>query len=157
MASLSHENLAKVISVTLDGENDNVESINLFMEYFSEGELENLIISRVKSQQYWTEDQLLCYLNQVVSALAYLENRKIAHRDIKPMNIFVADSGKVLKIGDFGSSKRILDNENNLSIIGTPLYLSPLIREALWKQLDEFEVRHDPYKSDVYSLGLVFL
>ena len=52
MASLSHENLAKVISVTLDGENDNVESINLFMEYFSEGELENLIISRVKSQQY---------------------------------------------------------------------------------------------------------
>ena len=52
MASLSHENLAKVISVTLDGENDNVESINLFMEYFSEGELENLIISRVKSKQY---------------------------------------------------------------------------------------------------------
>lgn len=52
MASLSHENLAKIISVTLEGENDNVESVNLFMEYFPEGELENLIISRIVSKQY---------------------------------------------------------------------------------------------------------
>ena len=86
-----------------------------------------------------------------------MQRQNAAHRDIKPQNIFVADNGTQLKVGDLGSAiKKNLDS--GITLTGTPLYLSPLLREGYMKSnAGEFGINHDVYKSDVYSLGLTFL
>lgn len=55
---------------------------------------------------------------------------KICHRDIKPANVFIftdADGNETYKIGDFGTSKILEDEDLTQTRIGTPLYIGPEI------------------------------
>ena len=49
---------------------------------------------------------------QICSGLAHIHNSNVVHRDLKPANIFVSSDGKVIKIGDFGLSKKLRDIVN---------------------------------------------
>ena len=44
---------------------------------------------------------------QIMKGLAHIHSKGIIHRDLKPSNIFASDDGKVVKIGDFGLSKKM--------------------------------------------------
>jgi NIMA (never in mitosis gene a)-related kinase len=59
----------------------------------------------IRSQQTFPEVQIMSWLKQICSALAYLESEKIIHHDLKPENIFIY--GDQIKIGDFGLSKTL--------------------------------------------------
>lgn len=103
----------------------------------------------------WSEEEVWYYVRCLVDAYAYMQSQALAHRDIKPHNIFLTTS-KVPKVGDLGSSKSVFYvNQQNLTVAGTPLYLSPLLRMGLTSHIER--VQHNVYKSDVYSLGLTFL
>jgi serine/threonine protein kinase len=41
------------------------------------------------------------YLYQIVSAIKYMNENSMMHRDLKPQNILINDKGKI-KICDFG-------------------------------------------------------
>ena len=45
-----------------------------------------------------------CYARQILSALAHIHERGVAHRDIKPGNVLVDHRG-VIKVADFGVSR----------------------------------------------------
>ena len=91
---------------------------------------------------------------QVADALGYAHSRDIVHRDIKPDNILLDNSGHVL-VTDFGIAKAAqvahaatpgsasLTSEG--MIVGTPQYMSP--EQASGDKLDG--------RSDIYSLGIV--
>ncbi|XP_047979960.1 probable serine/threonine-protein kinase At1g54610 [Salvia hispanica] len=49
----------------------------------------------------FTEPQVKCYMNQLLSGLEHCHNRHVLHRDIKGSNLLISDGG-VLKIADFG-------------------------------------------------------
>jgi cyclin-dependent kinase 12/13 len=49
----------------------------------------------------FTEPQVKCYMNQLLSGLEHCHNRNVLHRDIKGSNLLIDDGG-VLKIADFG-------------------------------------------------------
>ncbi|CAN6551431.1 unnamed protein product [Malus baccata var. baccata] len=49
----------------------------------------------------FTEPQVKCYMNQLLSGLEHCHNRYVLHRDIKGSNLLI-DNGGVLKIADFG-------------------------------------------------------
>jgi serine/threonine protein kinase len=49
---------------------------------------------------------------QICSGLAHIHKSDVVHRDLKPANIFVSSDGKVIKIGDFGLSKKLKDIVN---------------------------------------------
>ena len=111
-----------------------------------------------KSKNSLTQIQLFKILKQLINALCYLQEQGIAHRDIKPGNIFEINGEYY--IGDFDQSIKINTNNNNSfdieeEIKGTEAFLSPILYEALIK--NKKSVKHNIFKSDVYSLGLFFV
>jgi serine/threonine-protein kinase len=82
---------------------------------------------------------------QVASALEYLHQRRIVHRDVKPGNIMVTKAG-IAKLGDFGFVKSSLESvlSTEGEVLGTPDYISPEAARGE-KNLD--------FRSDLYSLG----
>jgi eukaryotic-like serine/threonine-protein kinase len=94
-------------------------------------------------------------LLQSCKALGRAHAAGIIHRDIKPDNIFLAqsndDEAALVKILDFGIAKFTLGpNDQSAtrtgSVLGTPLYMSPEQARGL-KTID--------HRTDLYSLGLV--
>lgn len=87
---------------------------------------------------------------QVLEAVRYAHENLVIHRDLKPDNILVDESGKV-KILDFGISK-LLHDENDLSLtqtgarILTPKYAAP----------EQIKQTNITTATDLYSLGLIF-
>lgn len=70
------------------------------MEYCPGGDLSNFIVCK----HNWSEDVVAHFFAQVMQGIAYLHEHSLAHRDIKPDNIFF-DSTLTVKIGGkFGNS-----------------------------------------------------
>lgn len=57
--------------------------------------------------------------------MAYIHALGICHRDIKPQNLLVDPTNHVLKICDFGSAKKLLKGEVNVSYICSRYYRAP--------------------------------
>ena len=115
------------------------------------------IEQRQKKKNYYTEKELISILKQISSALFYLQRvKRTAHRDVKPENILVFNDG-IYKLGDFGEAKinRLRRNNARSTIRGTEMYMSPALFKALQENKDD--IKHDIYKSDVFSLGYCFV
>lgn len=55
-----------------------------------------------------------------------MHKKKIIHRDLKPANILIKDG--VLKLSDFGFARELayeMNNPQDLTQLGTPLFMSP--------------------------------
>jgi len=80
----------------------------------------------------------------ICSALELCQAYSIVHRDIKPDNIFVSETG-AFKLGDFGVARQLERTQTNLSKKGTPAYMAPEVYKG---GLSDSTV-------DIYSLGIV--
>ena len=100
---------------------------------------------------YYTENELLNIMTQLIATLSLLEKNHITHRDIKPQNILVLNGE--YKLGDFGEI-RVLKREGLIvqRVRGSELYMSPILFHGL--HLNLIQVKHNTYKSDVFSLGM---
>src|SRR5215218_7083921 len=83
---------------------------------------------------------------QVAEALKTAHARGVIHRDIKPRNILLADSGHV-KVADFGIARAAdaTTISHTGDILGSAKYMSP--EQAVGEQVGP--------ASDIYSLGVV--
>ena len=75
-----------------------------------------------------SQDEAVTIVLEVLEALEYSHRQGIIHRDIKPGNIMITDSGKV-KVMDFGIARALDDigatMTNTWNVVGTAQYLSP--------------------------------
>ena len=90
--------------------------------------------------------RLLPILIQTARGLFVAHSHGVIHRDVKPANIMVSDSGEV-KITDFGVSYST--NQEQITqdgmVVGTAQYISP----------EQAQGQHATPQSDIYSLGVV--
>jgi tetratricopeptide (TPR) repeat protein len=121
----------------------------IVMEYVDGATLELLI----EKQGAMPVADAVAILTQVCDALQAAHDKDIVHRDVKPSNIAVVQSGdkQQIKILDFGLAKQVFgkDAAANLTqsgeTVGTPSYMSP--EQCTADELD--------FRSDMYSLGCV--
>lgn len=118
----------------------------LEMPYCSGGSLS----SKIQSGAEFTEKEIASILKDVGSGLSYLHKQGVIHRDLKPDNILVSDTGQYL-ISDFGISLRLLSTLTKATqrhggpSSGTTAFMAPEL------------FRNDPNgseKSDVFGLGV---
>ena len=121
---------------------------HLVMEYAPGGDLHALIkrqVARSRDRRYLKEDVVWRYFWEISSALRYLHGRRIMHRDLKTLNIFLTRDNHI-KVGDLGVSRLMVDEGELMhSRVGTPLYLAPEL------------IKKEPYglAADIWSLGCV--
>ena len=116
----------------------------------------NIEIKRRKlAKIYYKEAEIVSILKQLSQGLFFLQKNKIAHRDIKPQNILIFPNN-IYKITDMGEAKEFDKNRMQMATLrGSELFMSPLLYEGL--KYNKKNIRHNPYKSDMFSLGLCFL
>ena len=137
LSNLSHPNLIKCFFSFYNSEN-----IYIIMDFCEFGDLFSLLQSVKKKKVFVNEDIIWNIAIQVLVGLNYLHSKKIIHRDIKLLNLFMTKDKKI-KIGDMGMSIIFDEEELIHSRVGTPLYIAP---ELVKKE------KYD-YKIDIWSLG----
>ena len=101
----------------------------------------------------YKEQEIIDIMKQLIHTLALLQKNHITHRDIKPQNILIVN-GKY-KLCDYGEI-RLLKRDGFIvqRVRGSELYMSPILFYGLHHNL--VQVKHNTYKSDVFSLGMCF-
>lgn len=131
---LYHPNIARVYQ-TIESIAQHFQIMDLFRK-------SNLLYYIQDSQL--TQNQLLTYIDQILSAVEYLHLHDLCHRDIKPDNILMTDNLDV-KLTDFGFVTFSIDGKNT-GICGSPGYTAP--------EVFLFEV-YDGKKADIWSIGVL--
>jgi eukaryotic-like serine/threonine-protein kinase len=80
-----------------------------------------------------------------IRALEYAFQHGVIHRDIKPGNLLLSQTGET-KVGDFGASfqQRLADKTTQIKGVGSPAYMSP----------EQLRMEKLSQQTDIYSLGV---
>lgn len=159
LARLSHPNIARVFDLNYDDEAGMAYFV-MDLVHYKDGESYTLADIETGGAD---EDHLIRWFSQVASALDYIHNEGIIHRDIKLNNILLNDKGGVT-LSDFGISRFVDDRirkevdvtrtivslgerqvTGNL-IMGTEGYMGPEIKRG----------EAATAASDTYALGITF-
>jgi len=112
----------------------------------------------------FTEAMVRVYFRQVLEGLAYLHDHNIVHRDIKADNLLLSASDGVVRISDFGTSRKFSDvsalgctsgdgdggeggQRALMTVIGTPHFMAP---EVITKAGHGFP-------ADIWSIGVTVI
>ena len=137
-ARLDHPNIIPIYAV------EEVAGLHYFvMKYIAGKSLDELLMgSGAMPVEHCRQ-----ILWQVACGLGHAHQRGVIHRDVKPSNIMIDESGRAV-ITDFGISKAMAQDTQYTStgqLIGTPRYVSP--EQAQGSSVDG--------RSDQYSLAVV--
>ncbi|XP_039198591.1 eIF-2-alpha kinase GCN2 isoform X1 [Crotalus tigris] len=141
-----------------------VHHLYIQMEYCEKSTLRDTIDQGL----YQDTNRLWRLFREILDGLAYIHEKGMIHRDLKPVNIFL-DSEDQVKIGDFGlatdhpantvdskpgeeiSTQNVVKNEslgNLTGMVGTALYVSPEVQGSTKSTYNQ--------KVDLFSLGVIF-
>lgn len=97
LRELSHPNIVELIDVVCTDS-------QLFLIFeFLEIDLRKYLTS-LNTDDYLESDVIKSFLYQILDGIAYCHSKKMIHRDLKPQNLLLDQSGR-LKIADFGLSR----------------------------------------------------
>jgi serine/threonine-protein kinase len=133
LASMSHPNIVTVLTAE---KQDDVFFI--VMEYVQGETLEQIILR----EGALDVTRALDFTCQICNAVDHAHQAGILHRDLRPGNMLVSDTG-LLKVTDFGTSRFLEIAAHGTTVIGSPPYMAP----------EQFHGKA-VFASDVYSIGV---
>ncbi len=137
LAKLQHPHILSVFDY---GEEDGYPYI--VMPFVQSGTL-----SEALSKHHLTFAEINTIISQIGGALGYAHTHGMIHRDVKPSNVLIDESGNSL-LTDFGLA-RMTETSVKITtsgaVMGTPAYMSP--EQGTGENLD--------HRSDIYSLGVI--
>ena len=101
-----------------------------------------------------SEKVLHKFLKCLAIAGSFLQKSCVAHRDIKPQNVLITKQNEIF-LTDFDEAINVKSAVGIYEIRGSEAYMSPILEKNLI--LGQKKVKHNVFKSDVYSLGLSFV
>lgn len=131
--NVDHPNIIKLYTFS-----NTPTDICIVMEYLSGGTL----FKKIKKSHGFSEKAAFKYFIQLASAIHFLHQNNMCHRDIKSENVLCDDKGKV-KLCDFGMCVKM--DTLRRTFCGTPEYMAP---ELVTKQYYSKEV-------DIWALGVL--
>ncbi len=132
--TLSHPNI-----VTIYDAGEEHDLAYIAMEYLEGTELKPF----TRKDNLLPVRKVIEYGADIADALDYAHRKGIVHRDIKPTNVMLLESGTI-KITDFGIARITASSQTQTGVIkGTPYYMSP-------EQISGLKVDG---RSDIFSLG----
>lgn len=130
--------------------------LGLAMEFVSGGNLTHYVMEKfdstgIRGGMYMTEPEAQYFFKQFLSAVEYLHQNHVAHRDLKLDNIVLDKSVPPrIKLCDFGFAKNWDEQSNMYTQIGTPVYMSPQVISS--KNNNQ---GYDAQKADVWACGVL--
>ena len=105
-----------------------------------DGDLRKLI----KKNQLFSENDAVGVMSQILKGFYHMIVFGYVHRDLKPENVLF--KGEIIKLSDFGLSKRFHNKKLLDTAVGTKSYQAPQI------------LTNDKYthKCDIWAFGLIF-
>jgi calcium-dependent protein kinase len=144
LSSIDHPNVIKFQEFA-----ENTSHCYLIMEPLMGGELFDRIISMPDG--HFSEKVAASFFTPIMSALAHLHSRHIAHLDLKPENFLLASTApnSAIKIADFGFADYQRPGELLREICGSPGYIAPEIVSP--------RAAEDGYTllADIWSMGVI--
>eukprot|EP00096_Caligus_rogercresseyi_P015710 TRINITY_DN8179_c0_g1_i1.p1 TRINITY_DN8179_c0_g1~~TRINITY_DN8179_c0_g1_i1.p1 ORF type:complete len:471 (-),score=182.70 TRINITY_DN8179_c0_g1_i1:84-1496(-) len=135
LKSLKHAHIVEMKDFSWDG-----SYVYIVMEYCGGGDLSRFI----RLRKSIPEGVVKKFLQQLASALQFLQSQNISHMDLKPQNILLTHN-RTLKLADFGFAKKLCLFEKEKGMRGSPLYMAPEM--ILNGQYDA--------KADIWSVGVI--
>jgi serine/threonine-protein kinase len=133
LASMSHPNIVTMLTAEkLD------DLFFIVLEYVPGETLEHVIMR----QGALDITRALDYTCQMCNAVDHAHRAGILHRDLRPGNMLLSDTG-MLKVTDFGTSRFLEIAAHGTTVIGSPPYMAP----------EQFHGKA-VFASDVYSVGV---
>lgn len=137
MRKLDHPNIVRLREVFFG-----CRKIYLVMDICTGGELFDLVNM---SSEHRTEQCATRFMTEMFSAVQYLHEHGVVHRDLKLENwLFEHHAGSHLKLIDFGLAKHFLVHERIHGAVGSMYYVAP---EVLKGSYDS--------RCDLWSLGVI--
>ena len=123
--------------------NNHPENVYLVFEEMKGGDL----LERIVEKEIYTEREARQVCKTVFTAIDYCHKKKVAHRDIKPHNIYLTEEGDdtTVRVGNFGFAKKVTHKNCLQTLCGSAQYVAP---EIIDQQVQGYD-----HRCDIWSLG----
>lgn len=135
---LSHPNVVALLNFFED-------SLRVYMvlEYADGGDA----LKYIQKSGALSEDLSRVWMGQIASAVRYMHDQNISHRDLKLENLLIVEGGARIKLCDFGFVKEVASREElSKTFCGSKAYAAPEILRGR---------SYDPLKGDIWAIGVI--
>ena len=118
-------------------------SLIFLLQRFIDGPTLKEVLAQ-RSGSTFSDEDVLCVMKALCSAVGYAHNNNVIHCDIKSANVMV-DRGGHVYLSDFGIARQAENEDTAMHSAGTPAYMAP--EQILSKTVSK--------QTDIYAIGVL--